>query len=105
MAVGNRDPRDVSTILRVLFFMGVCVRMKNRGWNHIQISFFFGHTSTIGELKDSRTQNKCVKTNSFSLKQGTFDFESFSTPFWQSVKNRIDDHTFLQKLSNMPLYF
>ena len=22
MAVGNRDPRDVSTILRVLFFMG-----------------------------------------------------------------------------------
>jgi hypothetical protein len=28
MAVGNRDPRDVSTILRVLFFIGVSFHFK-----------------------------------------------------------------------------
>ena len=28
MAVGNRDPRDVSTILRVLFFMEVSFHFK-----------------------------------------------------------------------------
>lgn len=40
MAVEIRDPRDVSTILRVLFFMAVCVRMKKPVWNHVRISFF-----------------------------------------------------------------
>ena len=29
MAVGNRDPRDVSTILRVLFFMAVSFPPQN----------------------------------------------------------------------------
>jgi hypothetical protein len=41
MAVGNRDPRDVSTILRVLFFMGVlCADEKPRLEPYTDFIFF-----------------------------------------------------------------